>query len=97
MAFLIGSDTIHNDKEAQQFPSAAVGANGCWLLASPNNKEEIYIASSEGAVYADKTIEINKGRLTLFPGKPTRPLFPSNLNELYVMGKKDDVITWVIA
>lgn len=95
MAFLIGSDTIHEEKEAQQLPSASVGANGCWLIANPNNKEPVYIASSEGATYGDKVIETNRGRITLFPGQRTDILYPSNLNEIWAMGSKDDVISWV--
>lgn len=97
MAFLIGSTTIHETDKAQQLPAASVGAHGCWLKTPLGNKGIIYIASLEGGVYDDKSVETNKGRLSLSPGQRTAPLFPSDLDELYAMGQKDDVIAWVIS
>ena len=97
MAFLIGSDVIHETAIAQQLPSASVGGNGSWLHAPTDNKWPVYIANSEGAVYGDKVIETNRGRVTLKPGERTDILYPSNLNEMWVMGRKDDVISWVIS
>lgn len=97
MAFLIGSTTIHETDKAQQLPAASVGTHGCWLKTPLGNKGIIYIASLEGGVYGDKTIDTNKGRLELSPGQRTAAMHPSDLDELYVKGLKDDVISWVIS
>ena len=97
MAFLIGSDRIRTSDRAQQLPSAAVGASGCWLEAGPHNKKPIYIASSEGGTYSDKTIDSTLGRITLLPGQRTGRFSPSNLDEIWVMGLEKDSISWAVS
>lgn len=97
MAFSIGSDVLYKNNEAQQLPSVSVGSNGCWLKAGPKNEAPVYISSIKGGVYDDRVTDSNKGRITLLPGNITRPVYPSNLNEIWVVGKKGDVISWAVS